>query len=355
MFKLINGEAITELNKLVNDGIKFDAIICDPPYGTTDLNWDKAIPANILLPLLYKLLRPCGRLIIFGNEPFYSYFVYEALMKSKDAGGFTFWTWSHEIIWIKKSTSSPLLANNQPLRYHEKIMVLNPTRVGLENNKTAAYHYIKEIQNKYFKGLPHSKLAAIVCHTPGATNHFFTDRLQWNLMPRVNYENMCSFIKVIDKDANLKSYDELAKMNENKTKTTYNPYTATIVQNARKRNMRLLHFKEEEVIDTEDTIHRTGHPKSYCVFRHDYDRRHPTAKPLELMKHLIKMYTNEHDLVLDFTMGSGTTGRACVELNRHFMGIEINEKYFNYASKWLNEPVIKKGGDELSSEIETNY
>lgn len=58
---------------------------------------------------------------------------------------------------------------------------------------------------------------------------------------------------------------------------------------------------------------------------------HPTQKPVALMEYLIKTYTNENELVLDFTMGSGTTGVACKNLNRKFIGIELDEKYFDIA------------------------
>lgn len=60
-------------------------------------------------------------------------------------------------------------------------------------------------------------------------------------------------------------------------------------------------------------------------------RFHPTQKPVELMEYLIKTYTNESETVLDFTMGSGTTGAACKNLNRKFIGIELDEAYFNIA------------------------
>lgn len=60
---------------------------------------------------------------------------------------------------------------------------------------------------------------------------------------------------------------------------------------------------------------------------------HPTQKPLELMEYLVKTYSNENDLVLDFTMGSGTTGVACKKLNRDFIGIELDENYFNIAKE----------------------
>jgi site-specific DNA-methyltransferase (adenine-specific) len=58
---------------------------------------------------------------------------------------------------------------------------------------------------------------------------------------------------------------------------------------------------------------------------------HPTQKPVALMEYLIKTYTNEGETVLDFTMGSGTTGIACKNLNRNFIGIEKDEKYFEIA------------------------
>ncbi len=63
---------------------------------------------------------------------------------------------------------------------------------------------------------------------------------------------------------------------------------------------------------------------------------HPTQKPTELFEYLIKTYTNEGEIVLDFTMGSGTTGVACVNTNRKFIGIELDENYFEIAKKRIN-------------------
>jgi len=60
---------------------------------------------------------------------------------------------------------------------------------------------------------------------------------------------------------------------------------------------------------------------------------HPTQKPVDLMEYLIKTYTDEGDTVLDFTMGSGTTGVACKNTGRYFIGIELDEKYFNIAKE----------------------
>lgn len=64
---------------------------------------------------------------------------------------------------------------------------------------------------------------------------------------------------------------------------------------------------------------------------------HPTQKPLSLMEYLIKTHTKENSVILDFTMGSGTTGVACKELHRNFIGIEIDKKYFEIAKKRIEE------------------
>ena len=70
---------------------------------------------------------------------------------------------------------------------------------------------------------------------------------------------------------------------------------------------------------------------------------HPTQKPVDLLEYLIKTYANENDLVLDFTMGSGSTGVACMNTNRNFIGIELDENYFNIAKQRIEEALIDKG------------
>jgi len=77
------------------------------------------------------------------------------------------------------------------------------------------------------------------------------------------------------------------------------------------------------------------YPRSVLIFSTDKQklRLHPTQKPVALMEYLIKTYTNEGETVLDFTMGSGTTGVAAINLNRSFIGIELDESYFNIAKQ----------------------
>ena len=73
------------------------------------------------------------------------------------------------------------------------------------------------------------------------------------------------------------------------------------------------------------------YPLTLLEFARDKSKIHPTQKPIELMEYLIKTYTNEGEVVLDFAMGSGTTGVACKNLGRSFIGMELDEDYFNIA------------------------
>ena len=81
------------------------------------------------------------------------------------------------------------------------------------------------------------------------------------------------------------------------------------------------------------------YPKNIIEFSNanQTNRVHPTQKPVALLEYLIKTYTNEGETVLDFTMGSGSTGVACVNTNRNFIGIELDDKYYNIAKNRLKE------------------
>jgi len=94
----------------------------------------------------------------------------------------------------------------------------------------------------------------------------------------------------------------------------------------------LAHYNKKEVIST--------HKYPENIIRINTSGRgklHPTQKPVALMEYLIKTYTNEGETVLDFTMGSGTTGVACKKLNRNFIGIEKDREYFNIAKRRIEE------------------
>jgi site-specific DNA-methyltransferase (adenine-specific) len=90
-----------------------------------------------------------------------------------------------------------------------------------------------------------------------------------------------------------------------------------------------------------DKEYKDFYPGSIQTFpHHNANMMHPTQKPVALMEYLIKTYTNEGETVLDFTMGSGTTGVACANLNRGFIGIEKDPGYFKIASDRIGSAVL---------------
>mgnify|MGYP001298692853 CR=1 FL=1 len=93
---------------------------------------------------------------------------------------------------------------------------------------------------------------------------------------------------------------------------------------------------KDRVADTEINNSGTRYPRTVLRFKQERGF-HPTQKPVELLEYLIKTYSKEGDLVLDSTMGSGSTGVAALKTNRRFIGIELDEEYFNIAEKRILE------------------
>lgn len=100
---------------------------------------------------------------------------------------------------------------------------------------------------------------------------------------------------------------------------------------------KLTDASEKKVFEYKDTGWR--YPTQVWRYKRDclINNLHPTQKPVALLESLIKTYTNENDLVLDNCMGSGSTGVACVNTNRKFIGIEIDKHYFEIAKERINE------------------
>ena len=90
-------------------------------------------------------------------------------------------------------------------------------------------------------------------------------------------------------------------------------------------------------------IENTGYPRQVLDFTNSNKGLvHPTQKPVALLEYLIKTYSNAEDVILDFTIGSGSTGVACVNTNRKFIGIEKDEGYFKIAEERINEALESK-------------
>ena len=127
-----------------------------------------------------------------------------------------------------------------------------------------------------------------------------------------------------------------------KGKLTYNPIM-TERENPKRRGGNTGKVSETTGNSfTEDKIYTHKYPKNIIEVSNANQRGkvHPTQKPVALMEYLICTYTNEGETVLDFTMGSGTTGVACINTNRNFIGIELDEGYFKIAQDRINQAVV---------------
>lgn len=124
---------------------------------------------------------------------------------------------------------------------------------------------------------------------------------------------------------------------------TYNPQMTEGKPYSVKSGRASTNYGHQVEVVTENTGER--YPRSIIDFDHDRsDRLHPTQKPVALMEYFVRTYSNEGDTVLDNTMGSGTTGVACQNTGRNFIGIEQDPKYFAVAQQRLGlAPALNTG------------
>ena len=115
----------------------------------------------------------------------------------------------------------------------------------------------------------------------------------------------------------------------------YNPQMKKGKPYTLERNTYTVNYgKQVDMVRTENTGER--YPLTILKFKRDKEKLHPTQKPVALLEYLIKTYTNEGEIVLDNCMGSGSTGVACLNANRKFIGIELDENYYNIACNRIN-------------------
>jgi site-specific DNA-methyltransferase (adenine-specific) len=140
-----------------------------------------------------------------------------------------------------------------------------------------------------------------------------------------------------------------AAASKNGRNMTYNPQ-GLVEKNVKKKNSakRLGNFlhnpehmgKNNKLLhDSEYEQKYTNYPSEIIEFGLDKDSVHPTQKPVALMEYLIKTYSNEGETILDNCMGSGTTGVACINTNRNFIGIEMDEQYYKIAKERIESAV----------------
>jgi len=241
--KIIHGDCLEIMDKLIEKGVKVDAVITDIPYGviTKTCEWDVVIPLDKMWERINKLSNDNTPIILFGKQPFTSKL---NLSNIKD--------FRYEIIWEKDKGTDFGNANRKPINAHENISVFY--------KKQPTYNRICDIGTPYVRK-----------------------------NKRTNGED----------DTNFKSDNSGEWINDGKrTPKTVRKYNRV----------------------------SAGGNKPL----------HPTEKPIDLMKWLVESYSNENDLILDFTCGVGSTLCACIETNRKYIGIEKDEHYCEMAINRVN-------------------
>jgi site-specific DNA-methyltransferase (adenine-specific) len=154
-----------------------------------------------------------------------------------------------------------------------------------------------------------------------------TNFMSAKCMPLIKTEDVCVF-----------SLFSCNSMSNHKMK--YNPQGLTIVNWGKTNGTNVggkVAKERRAVFSGKYKQTATGYPKNIIDIKNDNNKLHPTQKPVALMEYLVRTYTNEGETVLDFTMGSGTTGVACKNLGRDFIGIELDQNYFDIAEQRIAE------------------
>ena len=274
--KIYNEDCLVGMKAIPDKSI--DCIICDLPYGVLNrqnksAQWDNIIPFEPLWEQYERVIKDNGAIVLFAQGMFTA-----QLMMSNPK------MWRYNLIWDKINRSTGFLnANRCPLRIHEDIVIFyksqptyNPQfTFGQVNHKRGGCRELYK-QNKSGGGI-------------------------WKDDKRRQEER--------------RGYVLTGKRRDG-------------VSGARNRCY-------GNFTVTETRIANEKYPTSIIRVdkEHDGNYHHPTQKPVELIRWLVRTYTNEGDLVLDNCMGSGTTAVACIKEKRHFIGYEITKEYFDIAQE----------------------
>ena len=301
---LYKGDCLIESDKIESGSV--DLILTDLPYGTikglggeikkykrlSNSDWDNVIDTDKIMQIANRILRKNGKMVLTANQPFTTELISKAIPNLPHC---------YNMYWDKIHFANCLVANKAPVSYIEDVLVFTKSKCYNAPHPLIKYakqviHYIdkpmKEITNKTNRSLFYR----------------VSDR-DFGLPTLKGYLKLIEIFN-IDKMQGFKEFSELKEIdNEFKKKfaSTFNLWEG------KKYKSNILKYKK------------------------DYTGHHPTQKPVLLLEDLIKTFSNENDLVVDFTMGSGSTGVACENTKRNFIGIEKDENYFKIAEKRIKE------------------
>ena len=299
---------------------KPNLILVDLPYGQTENEWD----APIDLAMMWQALKEkCGvdcTYLFFCTTRFGA-----TLIASRPS-----W-FRYDLVWKKSTSVGFLCANIQPMRTHEMVYVFNNGSgddVKLQRNRNLR-QYAATVW-AHIKSQGYSPADVRRAQGNSKTQKFSEFKTsQFSLPTQATYDWMTEEYGLGEEDWFQARPDLKAEWQPAKVKRTYNPQkTKGRPYTTKASAKRSSNYNSPDVssINTGDR-----HPMSVLEFKSVSGAIHPTQKPVPLLKWLIRTYSNPGDVVLDFCMGSGSTGVACLETGRRFVGIEMNEAIFKTA------------------------
>jgi site-specific DNA-methyltransferase (adenine-specific) len=308
MINLLHGDCLIESDKIESGSV--DLILTDLPYGTMKgINeefvgygrknhdghlWDTVINTDKIMQIANRILRKNGKMVLFAQDPF------STELKTKALPNLPF---NYSIIWEKNDFANALIAKKAPVNYYEDILVFS------KNNEFEGLHPLRPYFKKVFDFIGGTKKYIIDVIGQRCDHVLRFKSSQFDLCTLETYNDIIKHFK-IDEMKGFERFDYLQKIdNEFKVKfaSTFNLWEGN------KYKSNILKYKK------------------------DYTGHHPTQKPILLLEDLIKTFSNENDLVVDLTMGSGSTGVACANTNRNFIGIEMDDNYFKIAEERINQ------------------
>lgn len=291
--QLIQGDCLEEMDKLIDEDVKVDMVLTDPPYGlishmniegyiNKDNSWDNIIPSDRLFNCCKHLLKLNRMMVLFSCEPYTSH------LRNFKNDSLKF---AYPLYWLKDHFANGLGWKKSPVSYVEDISVFRKEFECFDSP-------FREYSEYLFEHIPDTRKEIMSKRGNQKLDHFFRFKSnQFNLCSREEYEYIVDKYNLDELDFFI-SYDSLLeKWGGELVFNTIRPYSNVLKYNK------------------------------------PYNRYHPTEKPVPLLEDLILTYTNPNDTILDFTMGSGSTGVACLQTNRNFIGIELEPKYYEIAKE----------------------
>ena len=301
MIELYKGDCLIESDKIESGSV--DLILIDLPYGNmknapstwdkSKTEWDTTIHPKKVYEIANRILRKNGKMILFSQEPYTTKLISEAIPNI---------TFGYRATWEKDNFANALCCNKNMVSFTEDILIFSKD-YDFENLHPLR-SYFTNILN--FVGL---KKKQIIEKIGQRADHVFRVKSsQFKLCKKETYLALITEYQINNMDGFL-NYSKLEEINKKYT-STFNLWEG------KKYKSNILKYKK------------------------DYDGYHPTQKPILLLEDLIKTFSNENDLVVDLTMGSGSTGVACKNTNRNFIGIEKDDKYFKIATERINKQTL---------------